>query len=428
MLGKKITVTIDHLGMQGDGIAFYEGERLFIPAVAKGDEVEINVVDVTSEGFVGEVSALLRPSEERQKAPCPHYDLCGSCSLQHLTGSVYDNFKISQAFDALKRRNITPKLADVFTTPPNSRRRVTLEAHNKDGKIYVGYHQRRSDKVVNIKECPILRPELTDKLQGLHRLFWNILEDGGRARVYMTITPGGIDCLFHLPQPVLSQEIKEYLLAFAKHENISRMGWQPYTDSSTKADIFYQEKIPFLPIEDTELHLPAGAFIQASDEAEAYMAKVVKKHLGKRLGKVIDLFSGCGVFALYADKHTKTIEAYDSNRKAIEALQESTMGRKVGRKLTANVRNLFTSPLSAYEMVDADVVIFDPPRAGAAEQCREIARSQVKKVIGISCHPTTFARDADILVKGGYSLDKLYVIDQFLWSAHVEVIGIFSKK
>ena len=174
---------------------------------------------------------------------------------------------------------------------------------------------------------------------------------------------------------------------------------------------------------------PPGGFLQASREGEAALIGLVKQ-AAAGAKKIADLFSGCGTFALPLARDA-TLFAVDSDRASIEALARAA-GDAQGAGLKINpvkseARDLFERPLTAKELKGFDAIVFDPPRAGAAAQAAEIAASGVATVIGVSCNPATFARDARIIVGGGYALSQATPVDQFVYSPHVELVGVFRK-
>jgi 23S rRNA (uracil1939-C5)-methyltransferase len=170
---------------------------------------------------------------------------------------------------------------------------------------------------------------------------------------------------------------------------------------------------------------PPGSFLQASAEAEAEMERIVREHV-KFASWVADLFSGCGTFALRLAAEASVLAA-EGNAAAIEALRESVRAAHGLKPVTAEVRDLFRNPYGAAELARQDAVVLDPPRAGAAAQVAELAKSMVAKIAYVSCDPGTLARDLRTLVDGGYRIVRIHPIDQFLWSAHVEAVALLER-
>lgn len=174
--------------------------------------------------------------------------------------------------------------------------------------------------------------------------------------------------------------------------------------------------------------LPPGSFLQATAAGEAALAHLVMEAVDGARGaaRAVDLFSGVGTFALRLAERVR-VSAYESSATAIEALNKAVRGAAGLKPLAGEVRDLFRRPLLAQEMKGVDVAVFDPPRQGAEAQARQLAASAVPLVIGVSCDPVTFARDAQILAEGGYRLERVTPVDQFLYSSHVEVVGVFRR-
>jgi 23S rRNA (uracil1939-C5)-methyltransferase len=165
--------------------------------------------------------------------------------------------------------------------------------------------------------------------------------------------------------------------------------------------------------------------VQAVAEAEAEMARRILAAVGK-VKTVADLFCGVGAFTFPLAARAKVL-AYDGDKLAIEALNAAVKKATGLKPITARVRDLFRDPLSPLELNEHDAVVFDPPRAGAEAQAQRLARSKVKTVVAASCNPATLARDARHLVDGGYKIESVTPIDQFVYSAHVEVVTVFRR-
>jgi 23S rRNA (uracil1939-C5)-methyltransferase len=168
--------------------------------------------------------------------------------------------------------------------------------------------------------------------------------------------------------------------------------------------------------------LPPLAFLQPTPAGEATLVSAIMEFLPKN-GTFADLFCGCGTFS-GPMLQRGTVDAYDSIESAIRALDKS----KGAKPLKAVQRDLFRNPLQYAEANKYDAIVFDPPRIGAHEQAKTLAVSTTPILIGVSCNPATFARDARILVDGGYVFESIKVVDQFTWSHHVELVAAFTKR
>jgi 23S rRNA (uracil1939-C5)-methyltransferase len=187
----------------------------------------------------------------------------------------------------------------------------------------------------------------------------------------------------------------------------------------------YLARLPVVRLGPATVGLPPGAFLQATPQAEAAMAAFVGEQ-SAGAGRIVDLYCGVGTFT-FKLAEVGQVHAADSSREAVQALTSALAGAPGLHGVTAEARDLVRRPVLAEELKKTDLVVFDPPRAGAAEQAAEIARSKVARVIGVSCNPATFARDAHTLVDAGFRLDRVLPVDQFLWSPHIELVGVFSR-
>jgi 23S rRNA (uracil1939-C5)-methyltransferase len=182
---------------------------------------------------------------------------------------------------------------------------------------------------------------------------------------------------------------------------------------------------PLVEVAGVMLTPPPGAFIQASAEAETLMAGLVVEHFAGAK-RAADLFSGFGTFAL-ALARTMPVKAVEASDAALAALAMAARHAPGLKRIETERRDLFAFPLAASELKGFDAVVFDPPRAGAKAQAEALAASLVPRIAAISCNPASFARDARILVDGGYHLERVVPVDQFVYSAEVEVVGLFRR-
>jgi 23S rRNA (uracil1939-C5)-methyltransferase len=190
-------------------------------------------------------------------------------------------------------------------------------------------------------------------------------------------------------------------------------------------ELLYQARTPMVRMGRASVALPPGGFLQAVAEAERAMAGFVREALAGAKS-VADLYCGVGAFALRLAEDA-TVSAFDIAAPAVAALR-AAHGATPGMKgLTAEARDLARRPVLAAQLDRVEAVVIDPPRAGAAEQHHELAKSKVVRVAGVSCNPATFARDARILTDAGFTLRRVLPVDQFLWSPHVELVGVFER-
>jgi 23S rRNA (uracil1939-C5)-methyltransferase len=413
----RAVVRIEDLGAQGDGIARREdGKACFIPLSAPGDLVEAEF-----RADRGRISRLVEAGPDRRAAPCPQFGSCGGCAVQHLEEPAYRRWKERLVADAFARRGLVDiAVAPLWSAPVASRRRATFAVRKAGGSIFFGFNFRRSDEIASVDGCVILHPDLYARRAALKALAGAF--PAAAFDMAVTQCDNGLDVNF-VAETVdyLSMAETERLRAPLRAAAAIRL--------SVNGATMIESAPPVVTFDGVAVSPPPAGFLQASREAEAAMTALVREELsGAR--KIVDLFCGCGTFSLPLAR-SASVRAFDADAPAVESLLRAAsaaqaMGLGVN-PVEARERDLFERPLSARELKGSDAIIFDPPRAGAEEQARMIAASDAPVVIGVSCNPASFACDAAILVAGGYRLDRVTPIDQFVYAAHVELVGVFRR-
>lgn len=402
---------IDHVGAQGDGVARVNGTPVFIPFTLPGERVKAAV-----SGDRGVLVEVLEPSPLRIEPVCRHFGQCGGCSVQHMAGESYRAWKRDLVVSAFRARGLDCEVGDVIT-PSGKRRRAVLTAERDEAGAIIGFHKAASDAVVAIEECPVLEPRIVASLPALRALVAPLLSRRRKARLTVTLTLSGLDVELDATERRLTPELRSDLAAEANRLALSRL--------VVGGEIICETFPPMLRFGPAEVVLPPGVFIQAVSEAEAEIARRIVDAVGKPKS-VADLFCGLGAFTFPLAVEA-SVAAYDGDRQAIAALAAAARRTQGLKPVTAHARDLFREPLSPLELNEHDAVVFDPPRPGAEAQARRLARSKVKTVAAVSCNPATLARDARYLIDGGYRLQSATPIDQFAYSAHVEVVAVFRR-
>lgn len=416
-----VTLNIIEVGARGDGIAEENGHRYFVPFALPGEIVEAEPGDVRGEGIVAELLDVLAPSRHREKPPCAHFGVCGGCALQHWRLDIYSAWKVALIERALKYRGVrAPAFEAALTGTPGERRRVDFVLRRQGRRVLAGFHQRANARaIVDVGVCVIARPTLTGLLAPLREALVHILPDGASADAVANESDNGVDVLIRPHKRMdLSIDRRQALVEFAEKANLARLSW----GDRTSAEPIVTRRSPVLMLGEVAVELPPAAFLQATKRAEQTMRAAVAAWTGDA-PRLADLFAGVG--SLTFGRSGKLV-LFESDKPAIAAA-EATSRKLGGNRVTAERRDLFRNPLLGKDLDAFDAVVLDPPRAGAAAQVSELARSKVKKIVYASCDPGSFARDARVLQDGGYRLEKLMPIDQFLWSAHVELIALFVK-
>jgi 23S rRNA (uracil1939-C5)-methyltransferase len=352
------------------------------------------------------------PGPHRAVPPCRHYGSCGGCQLQHIDDVSYSDFVIDRIKGALAEQRIdAPEFAPVHLSPPNTRRRATLRAERRGKQVLLGFNEGASHRIVDLRECHVLLPELVALLAPLRRLLGISMPDRGRATVTLTRVDQGIDLLL-AGFEVEGLAAIEALNAFAEMQGLARLSLDEGVGPSAR----WCPQPPTITLGALPVSLPDGAFLQATADGEAALVAAVRDTVGEA-ATTLDLFAGLGTFALSLNGRVKAVEG---SRDAVLALIAT-------RKVAVEHRDLFRRPLTVAELNAADAVVLDPPRAGAREQVAELAKSAVPRIAYVSCNPATFARDARTLIDGGYRLGRIVPVGQFRWSTHVELAAAFAR-
>jgi 23S rRNA (uracil1939-C5)-methyltransferase len=348
---------------------------------------------------------------------CRHFGACGGCTLQDLSPASYIESKRKLIVDALERRGLSPSaLREIASVPPNSRRRATLKVEKRGSETRIGFHALRSHELIDIRECLVLTPALFSAAQGLRPLFAAVLTEGEGVEVYVLDADNGIDIAISWKRRATPHVVLR-AAALAPTLKIVRI--------TASRDLLYQSAKPEVRMGNAVVHPPPIAFLQPTREGEAILQQRAVAAIGKAK-RVADLFCGLGTFSLPVAARAP-VHAVDSDLPPLEALAtaaRTTMGLK---PITTERRDLFKHPLEARDLNRFDAVILDPPRAGALAQATQLAKSAVKRVAYVSCDAASFARDAKVLVDGGFRLDDIVGVDQFLWSAHIELAAAFTR-
>lgn len=408
-------VTLTGLAHKGDAIAQIDGEPIYVNGGAPGD-----VVSLAVSGARGRIVAVHEPSPHRTTPPCTMAGECGGCAVQHLTDDFVADWKREQVVSALAHRGIEADVAPTITVPPKSRRRATFAARRSGAGVVIGFHEKASNHIVDISPCQLLDPALVLALPKLATLLEEGLTRRGEARVSVTATQNGLDVSVEMPGKSMDGQLLARLSAAGQNADLARLTWN--------GDPVAEWRSPSISFDGLACAPAAGGFLQAVEPAEnALRARIVEAVAGrKRVKKIVDLFSGCGAFALPLARLAK-VDAFDSDPAAIAALDHATRNLQGLKPLKAERRDLFRRPVFTQDLKNYDFAIIDPPRAGGQAQAEQLAKSAVPVIASVSCNPATFARDARILIDGGYRLGDITPVDQFRWSSHVELVALFER-
>jgi 23S rRNA (uracil1939-C5)-methyltransferase len=394
------------LGAQGDGIAETGAGRVYVAFALPGERVEADAS--------GQPRLLSQPSVDRATPVCRHFAVCGGCVAQHMGDRLYPEWKRDIVVAALRQRGLGADVAPLRRMPAGTRRRAVLTARREGRRIALGYHRRKSLDLVDIEECPVLHPDVSAHFPALRAIAAALPVP--ELRLTVLSTPAGLDVAVAGAgrlQPAAAAEIGRIVT----QHRLARI--------AVDGETVIERAAPLLNTAGCDIAVPPGAFVQAVEEAERAMAGLVVGAVGTAR-RVADLFCGVGAFTFDLARRARVL-ALDRDQAAIAALAAGARRAQGLRPIEARVRDLFRAPLSVKELEGFDAVIFDPPRAGARSQAQQLARSQVPTIVAVSCDPGTLARDARLLVDGGYAIESVTPIDQFVFSAHVETVAVFRR-
>lgn len=392
---------IVRIAAKGDGVTA-DGQH--VPGAVPGDMIDAD--------------GRLIPGPHHVTPPCRHFTSCGGCQLQHADEAALAQFVTERVVHAAEGQGIVAEMvAPAHLSPPQARRRATLHAQRRGKAVLLGYREARSHQIVDLAECPVLRPELFALVMPLRQM---LVQWSGKftADIELVLVDQGVVCgIKGIRAEGLAQT--EALRDFARENALARLT----VDDGYGPETVWEPVPATITLGGVPVGFPAGAFLQATDDGEAALVSAARAWLAG-LTPLADLFSGLGTFALALAGPEKVLAA-EAARDAHLACQLAA--RQAGKPVFAQHRDLFRNPLLAEEVSKFGAILLDPPRAGAREQVEQIAQSTVTKVVYISCNPASWAKDARRLVESGFVLREVRPVGQFRWSTHVELASLFTR-
>jgi 23S rRNA (uracil1939-C5)-methyltransferase len=408
-------LVIDHVGHRGDGVAFADGQSVFVPYALGGETVEVE--PVAGHPDRRHLSLVERASAERIAPFCRYFGRCGGCAIQHWQAEPYRAWKRQIVIDTLKHAGIECGIGELVDAHGAGRRRITVHARRGgDGELRVGFAAASSHAIVAIDDCPILDPGLHGALDAARALAEVLNSTGKPLDIQFTAASSGLDVDVRGSGPLPSKMIAA-LSGIAERHRLARL--------TRHGELVLMRTPPTVTIGPARVTLPPGSFLQATAAGEEALAALVGEYC-RRAKHIADLFCGVGPFALRLAAKSR-ISAFDTDAGAVTALRKAATSTPGLKPIKAENRDLFRRPLMPPELRDYDTVVFDPPRQGAQAQVRQLALSKVPVVIAVSCNVATFARDARILIDGGYGIEGVMPVDQFRHTPHVELVARFAK-
>ncbi len=409
-------LVIDHVGHRGDGVATVGGAGVYVPYALGGETVEVAAVPGHPDRR--RLIKVERASPERIAPFCPHFGVCGGCAIQHWDLDRYRAWKREIVVTTLAQAGVVCEVAPLVDAHGLGRRRMTLHARmGTHDVLKVGFAAASSHDIIPIDRCPILDPHLGGALDAAWAIAEPLISVGKPLDIQITATNSGLDVDVRGSGPLATAMIAR-LSRVAEQHRLARL--------TRHSEMVLMRTPPVVSIGAAQVTLPPGSFLQATVAGEEALAGLVADHC-KRAKHVADLFCGVGPFALRLAAKSR-VAAFDSDAGAVAALRKAATSTVGLKPVKAEARDLFRRPLMAQELRDYDTVVFDPPRQGAPAQVTQLAASRIATVVAVSCNVATFARDAKILIDGGYAIDGVTPVDQFRHTPHVELVGRFVRK
>lgn len=407
-----LELTVSRMGAQGDGIAQGPGGPVFIPYALPGETVR-----GTLEKDRFRLEEILTPSAERTDPSCTHFGRCGGCLLQHWQAGPYFGWKRGLVEDALQREGLETEITPLLDAHGAGRRRVIFHARRYGKRTVVGFAERRSHTMVDLEHCPVLSPELDQAMPAARAVAEMLASMKKPLDLQLIATETGLDMDVRGSGPLPPTVLMD-LADIAERFNLARF--------TRHGELLLQRAAPTLTMGRARVELPPAAFLQATLLGEETLGRLVTE-AAQGAKKVADLFCGVGTFALRLAEQAQVtgVENHAGAVKAMQLASHTAPGLKV---VKGEVRDLFRRPLMRQELDGFDLVVIDPPRQGAEAQARELAGTRkLSRLVYVSCNVSSFARDARLLTAGGWTLEKVTPVDQFRYSPHVELVGLFRR-
>ncbi|WP_425991967.1 class I SAM-dependent RNA methyltransferase [Afipia sp. DC4300-2b1] len=406
---------IDHVGHFGDGVAVSGGETLYVPYALGGETVDV----LPSPGHPDRraLAHVVTPSPQRIDPFCPHFGTCGGCAIQHWQDDAYRNWKRQLVVDTLNHAGIGCEVLELIDAHGTGRRRMTLHARqSQQGILRVGFAAAGRHEIIAIDHCPILDPAMHGAIEAANEIAELLRPVSKPLDIQITAADNGLDVDVRGSGP-LGTALLMSLSKLAEKHNLARL--------TRHGELVIMRKPPVVRVGKAQVTLPAGSFMQPTAVGEETLAALAFERC-KGAKHIADLFCGFGPFAFRLAEKFK-VAAFDSDAAAVTALQNAVKLTQGLKPIKAEARDLFRRPLMPQELRDYDCVVFDPPRQGAQAQSQQLAASKIALAVAVSCNPATFARDARILIDGGFKIDSVTPVDQFRHTPHVELVARFRR-
>ena len=429
-------LTINYIGSRGEGVSKLTTEinyehsdyNFFIPFTLPGETVVVKPTVFSSEGVRADLVEIKLPSPKRIEPKCEHFFQCGGCLLQHWNFEDYSLWKINKISLPILKISPTTYIKKIKTSLIRSRRHAKLKAKKNKSNTIIGFNEYRSKFITKINKCLIIDLELENFIHQLEMPLHQLLDEGDEVNIHTNLLDNGVDLLITDIDKIDQNKLSIFIGAVA-NTRIVRFHRRLKDDTN---ELLFKKDFPSLSNKSFSAITfpPPGGFLQATMEGENAILESIIHGLNnkKNIRLICELFCGSGTITIPLLKKNYKIHAFELDKECVKALEIASRKEGVGNRVKTNVRDLKKLPLTSDELATYDVIIIDPPRSGANLQFANIARSNIQTIISISCNVNTFVRDSKILIESNYELKWVQPIDQFLFSAHVEIVALFQLK
>jgi len=412
-----IVLSITHMGGLGDGVGQHEGQSVYVSYTCPGDVVQVSPLSK----HAAALRDVLTPSTIRTIPACPHFSQCGGCDLQHLEADYYREVKQ----DRLRRMVAQLKAAPAALQPmveigPQTRRKVTFKLSHHATGVEIGFFAAKSHQVIPLQACPMMEPPLFALIAPLKTILNSLKNPRIIHSITASLLANGLDVTLHVTQALSAKERQKWA------DSAVQNGWVRLCEQQKETTVLHDSGAASITFGEVSVALPPNAFLQATQQGQAAITAQVCEAL-QGCDHPVDLYSGCGTYSFPLLQQATRVSAFEGGQHMIAAMQQAALSQGLESRLTATARDLYRRPLTMQELNHYDGVVINPPRNGALPQIQQMAQSTVRQVVMVSCNPATFERDAKTLIAGGYALHRVTAIDQFYWSHHLEVVGVFKR-
>lgn len=424
---QKITVVVNDLDAFGQGVARHNGKALFVQGALPGEQVEVEISEDKRQYSRGSVKRILAASPQRVQPRCPHYSRCGGCQQQHVPVELQQQSKASALAHMLSKESGSPIAVDDIISGQawgyRRRARLSLNYQVKTQTLQMGFREQASSDLVSITQCPILKPELNALIQPLHKLLSGLQAVRRLGHVELVLADNGpLLVLRHLD--ALSAADRQKLEQFSHKHQLS-LFLAPDSDTLEQLN----GEMPVIHSGSLGLTFSPRDFIQVNDEVNQQMVARALAWLDLQpQDRVLDLFCGMGNFTLPIGNLAENVVGVEG----VAAL----VAKAAYNAALNNLNNVAFYQHNLEEDVTSqpwagegfNKVLLDPARAGAAGVMEHIVKLAPELVVYVSCNPTTLARDSQVLLKSGYQLERVTMLDMFPHTGHLESMVLFSRK